>query len=302
MQNGFCGSFNGRILRDGLLNQTLFIGLLDVRSKITAWITDDNPNRPHSALGYLTPTAYAANLPATCGLRDPYRLRRSHLATPALYSVNCRGQHSFPLQPLDRRMVTAPFGSWSSPITSDIIVGDAIILGQIALDGNAIYWGETQPKKHGRTFIYCVNEEHGEAKLITPYDGNDFNARTSVHEYGGGAFAVKDGTVYFSNFADQRLYRQDPGQQPRPITSLLSDAEVASRQSDAETEKSKLVNGLRYADGVIDSRRGRVICVREEHIRSGEVINTLVGVDILGARPQQLLLSGNDFYSTPRLI
>ena len=50
---------------------------------------------------------------------------------------------------------------------------------------------------------------------MTPDDANAYNVRTRVHEYGGGAFAVQDGTVYFSNFADQRLYRQDAGQPPR---------------------------------------------------------------------------------------
>jgi hypothetical protein len=110
-------------------------------------------------------------------------------------------------------MVAIPYGSWTSPITSDLIVADAILLDQIALDDGAIYWSESQPRMHGRTFIYCFSEGD-EAKRITPDDGNVFNVRTRAHEYGGGAFAVRDRTVYFSNFADQRLYRQDHGRQP----------------------------------------------------------------------------------------
>jgi hypothetical protein len=144
-------------------------------------------------------------------------------------------------------MVAVPYGSWTSPITSDLIVADAIVLDQIALDGDVIYWSEAQPQKHGRTFIYCVNED-GAAKLITPDDGNALNVRTRAHEYGGGAFAVRDRTVYFSNFADQRLYRQDQGRQPYPITPA---------------------DARRYADGEIDRRRGRIICVREDHTRPG---------------------------------
>ena len=136
-------------------------------------------------------------------------------------------------------MVAIPYGSWTSPITSDLIVADAIQLDQIALDGDAIYWSEAQPQKHGRTFIYCVSEGDG-AKRITPDDGNDFNIRTRAHEYGGGAFAARDRTVYFSNFADQRLYRQDQGRQPYPVAPA---------------------DALRYADGVIDRRRGRIICI-----------------------------------------
>jgi putative transposase len=81
MQNGFCENFNGR-MRDELLNESLFFGL--DHAKITEWINDYNQRRPHSALGYQTPAAYAANLPATCDrLRNPDKFRRSHVAPPA---------------------------------------------------------------------------------------------------------------------------------------------------------------------------------------------------------------------------
>src|ERR1700677_2319225 len=83
MQNGFCESFNGR-MRDELLNESLFLSLDHARTKITNWVNDYNQRRPHSALGYLTPAAYAANLSATCDrLRNPDQLRRSHVAAPA---------------------------------------------------------------------------------------------------------------------------------------------------------------------------------------------------------------------------
>jgi putative transposase len=83
MQNGFVESFNGR-MRDELLNETLFLDLDDARTKIAAWVADYNLERPHSALGYLTPAAYAANLTATDDrLRNPDQLRRSSVAPPA---------------------------------------------------------------------------------------------------------------------------------------------------------------------------------------------------------------------------
>jgi dipeptidyl aminopeptidase/acylaminoacyl peptidase len=211
-------------------------------------------------------------------------------------------------------MVASPYGSWTSPITSDLIVADAIRLDQIALDGDAIYWAESQPQKQGRTLIYRV-VGRGEPELVTPDDANAFNVRTRVHEYGGGAFSVQDRTLYFSHFADQRLYRQDPGQQPRSITPLPIAAGSANRQSGippvgsltgalrgaAAVEALARADALRYADGVIDPRRGRIVCVREDHARPGEAINTLVSVDISGAGEPQVLVSGNDFYSTPRL-
>ena len=63
-QNAFVESFNGR-MRDELLNETLFFGLSHAREKIAAWIGDYNTERPHSALGYLAPAAFAATLVPT---------------------------------------------------------------------------------------------------------------------------------------------------------------------------------------------------------------------------------------------
>ena len=87
MQNGFCESFNGR-MRDELLNESLFLGLDHARTKIAAYVDDYNQRRPHSALGYLRPAAYADNLSATCDrLRNPDQLRRSHVAPPTPHGV-----------------------------------------------------------------------------------------------------------------------------------------------------------------------------------------------------------------------
>ncbi len=174
----------------------------------------------------------------------------------------------------------APYGSWKSPITSDLIVSETIGLGQIALGGQDIYWVEMRPAEDGR-YVIVRRTPDGRTADVTPHP---FNARTRVHEYGGGAFAVADGeavAVYFSNFADQRLYRQDPGAEPRPITPEVD---------------------LRYADGVIVRSRGRMICVREDHTDPGrEAVNAIVGLDLEGGDGGQVLVSGNDFYSSPRL-
>ncbi len=172
----------------------------------------------------------------------------------------------------------APYGSWKSPITSDLIVSETIGLGQIALDGEDIYWVEQRPAEGGRNVIVQRTPD-GQTTDMTPAP---FNARTRVHEYGGGAFAVADGTIYFSNFADQRLYRQALGSAPEPITPAMD---------------------LRYADGVIDRRRNRMICVREDHTASGrEAVNTLVSINLEGdEQGGQVLVAGNDFYSSPRL-
>ena len=173
-------------------------------------------------------------------------------------------------------MTASPYGFWTSPITSDLVVADAIRLEQVALDGDAVTWSETQPQKQGRTFV-CRLGANGEPERLTPDDANAFSVRSRAHEYGGGAFAVADGVVYFSNNRDQRLYRQDPGQAPRPITPAPADAAA---------------DALRYADGVVDRRRGRMICVREDHTLGGEAINTLVGVDLAGAGAQKFWFRG----------
>ncbi len=171
---------------------------------------------------------------------------------------------------------TAPYGSWKSPITTDLIVSGSIGLGEVALDGEDIYWVEMRPAEGGR-MVVVKRTPDGEISDITP---GPFSARTRVHEYGGGAYLVHEGTVYFSNYSDQRMYRQDSGEAPEPITP--------------ETD-------MRYADGCFDAARNRVICVREDHTQDGEPINAIVAVDALGKAEQVVLSQGSDFCSTPRI-
>jgi dipeptidyl aminopeptidase/acylaminoacyl peptidase len=171
----------------------------------------------------------------------------------------------------------APYGSWKSPITSELIVSEVIGLGGADFEGQDIYWSELHPKEGGR--IIVVREApDGNRTELTP---SPFNARTRVHEYGGHAYVIENETVYFSNFADQRLYRQDPGSPPRPIT---------------------LETALRYADYIVDRRRNLLICVREDHTGSGEAVSTLVKVNCNGdERGGEVIVAGNNFYSNPRL-
>ena len=171
----------------------------------------------------------------------------------------------------------APYGSWRSPITSDLIVSESIGLGQIAIDGDDIYWLEMRPAEGGRN-VLVRRSPNGRIADVTP---PPYDVRTRVHEYGGGAFVVSDGIVYFSNSADQRLYRHRAGSRPHPLTPEVD---------------------LRYADGVIDRLRRRMICVREDHtVAEGEVVNTVVSLDLERGGPGEVVVSGNDFYSTPRL-
>src|SRR5262249_26395448 len=97
----------------------------------------------------------------------------------------------------------APYGSWKSPITSDLIVAETIRLGGVFIEGADIYWLEMRPREGGRSVLVGRTAEGG----ITDITPAPFNARTRVHEYGGGSVLLANATVWFSNFADQFLYR-----------------------------------------------------------------------------------------------
>ena len=181
----------------------------------------------------------------------------------------------------------APYGSWKSPITADLIVAGTVGLGGIALDGEDVYWTEGRPAEAGRNVIVRRTPD-GKTTDVTP---PPFNVRTRVHEYGGGAFTVRDGTIYFSNFADQRLYKQAPDTEPQPLTPAFSPLSQGGSGRDR-----------RYADAVIDSQRSRIICVCEDHTAGGhEPTNTLVSINLENGEDVQVLASGSDFYSSPRL-
>jgi dipeptidyl aminopeptidase/acylaminoacyl peptidase len=175
---------------------------------------------------------------------------------------------------------TAPYGFWKSPITSDLIVAQSIGLSEVRLDGEDIYWLESRPQEGGRSVVVRHVAWNSSSEDVTPAD---FNVRTRVHEYGGGAWTVAEGMIYFSNHADNRLYRMDRyGHQPMPLSPEGS---------------------WRYADGLLDTRRRCWIGVREDHSAEGQPVNTLVRVDIAGIVPDAgtVLASGHDFYSSPRL-
>jgi dipeptidyl aminopeptidase/acylaminoacyl peptidase len=171
---------------------------------------------------------------------------------------------------------TSPYGSWLSPITSELIVADSVALSGTQFDGTNIYWMEGRPHEQGRSVL--VRHQPGEAPLDVVPAG--YNVRSRVHEYGGGAAVVHDGVTYVSLMADQRLYRHQPGGTPVPLTS--ADA------------------GHRYADGIIDERRRRWIGVRESHA-GASVENSIVDVDLTTVGAGRVLAGGNDFYASPRI-
>jgi len=172
----------------------------------------------------------------------------------------------------------APYGSWRSPIDAGQIAAGSIRLGEIAADARAVYWIEGRPAEGGRSVI-VRRDADGTVRDVNP---PPLNARTRVHEYGGGSYLLAADDVIFANFADQRLYRAaaDGSGEPAPVTPA---------------------GPWRYADLVADAARGRIVCVREDHSGEGEPVNAIVALDPAGETPGQVLVGGNDFYASPRL-
>jgi dipeptidyl aminopeptidase/acylaminoacyl peptidase len=174
----------------------------------------------------------------------------------------------------------APYGSWSSPVTLDLVASEGGVgYAYLDVDDSGVYWVETRPQEQGRA-----------ALVFRPHDGTPvdvvpvgFNVRTRVHEYGGGAWFRDRGVVYCSSFDDSRLYRIDsPGAEPRPITPEPAEP-----------------HGLRYADGRVFANGRLIVCVRESH-GDGEPVNELVVVPTDGSVEPQVIATGRDFYAAPR--
>ena len=175
----------------------------------------------------------------------------------------------------------APYGTWRSPISAEMVSVGGVTLSQPRLEDGSVYWLESRPSEGGRAVLMSA-APFSETVEITP---PGFNVRTTVHEYGGGAFLIHRGTAFFSNFADQRLYRQELGADPAAITP-----ESGGRD--------------RYADGRMTPDERWLICVRERHpdpdVPSG-VTNELVAIPPEGSADPLIIRSGTDFYSTPRI-
>ena len=172
-----------------------------------------------------------------------------------------------------------PFGEWPSPITPDLVVAASVSLGEVLLDGPDVCWSELRPAEGGRVQVVRRGADGTTTDLLP----EGFSARTRVHEYGGGAWLVDDGWLYFANWSDQRLHRSPlGGGTPEPITP-----------------EPPSPGAWRYAD--VRRLDGFLICVRERHDTGGEAVNEIVAVPVDGSSEPQVLVGGNDFYASPRL-
>jgi dipeptidyl aminopeptidase/acylaminoacyl peptidase len=175
-------------------------------------------------------------------------------------------------------MVTvAPYGSWHSPISTELITGRRVPVSDPSFDGEDVYWLESRAEEGGRSVVVRRRPEGSTVDAVP----DAANVRTRVHEYGGGAYAVQDGVLIFAHFHDTRLYRVEPDGKTRPITPETA---------------------LRYADFIFDTPRNRLIAVREDHRGDGEAVNTIAATGLDGDESGGVVLTeGADFYAYPRL-
>ena len=173
----------------------------------------------------------------------------------------------------------APYGTWRSPITAAMVATAGVSVYEPWIAPDAVYWLELRPADEGRNVI-VRGDPYGSPADVT---SQGFDVRTRVHEYGGGSYLVHDATVFFSNFEDQRLYRQELAAAPVPITR-----ETAERAA------------IRYADGRVTPDGRWIFCVRERH-DAGAVVNELVSLPTDGSADPVVVDHGADFFAFPRL-
>jgi dipeptidyl aminopeptidase/acylaminoacyl peptidase len=174
--------------------------------------------------------------------------------------------------------IVAPYGSWASPVSAASLAKGAIGVGDLRAVAGRLYWLESRPDEGGR-MVAMTGDAAGHRQL-TP---NGFNVRTRVHEYGGAAYAVVGDTLYFANYADQRLYAQALG------------SEASSAEPKALTPP-----GYRYAD-MVAAPGGGLIGVREDHTDRADVKNAIVVLSGEAGDAGRVLFAGSDFVAYPRI-
>jgi dipeptidyl aminopeptidase/acylaminoacyl peptidase len=176
-----------------------------------------------------------------------------------------------------------PYGGWHSSISAADVAQTATRPGDLCVDGLDVYVSEARPSEAGRAAIVrlgpAAEQQAPEDVLPAP-----FSARSRVHEYGGGAFCVRGGSLVFVNDADQALYLRGPSERPRRLSPLEASGQ------------------RRFAEPLIDTARERVLAVVEEHGGNREPENSIAAVGF-GSRTGRFenVLSGQHFYSSLRL-
>ena len=172
----------------------------------------------------------------------------------------------------------AEFGFWKSPITSGLVTSESLRLTEPRIQGDSVFWLESRPKEQGRFALVRRGPEAAREDVLRA----PWSPQTRVHEYGGGAYTVAGGTVFFSEKRDGRLYRGARNSSPAALTPE---------------------GPQRYADLELDRRRNRLLAVCEDHSdTSREAVQSIVAVGLGDdGDSRKTILTGADFYSNPRL-
>lgn len=172
-------------------------------------------------------------------------------------------------------MRVLPYGTWPSPIGPQTLVEGQVLLDEVRPDGAATWWLEARPSDGGRVVLVRHDGEGARDVVAAPW-----SVRTRVHEYGGGAYAVAEGTVVFSNLTDGVVRRLDAG----------ADEPVALTPEGPRRYGGLVLHGA------------HVLAVREDHGRDGEPAHELVRLDLRGSAEgngEVVLWSGSDFVGRP---
>ncbi len=176
--------------------------------------------------------------------------------------------------------MSSGFGTWPSPLSAADLVADTSVPNALVEDGDCVWWSESRPAEAGRSAIMRLDEAGDTVEVLGP----DANVRTRVHEYGGGAWTVDRGVLYYCDFADQRMRRIDP------------DGSCVVLTGEPATQC-----GVRYADLTASPDGSWIYCVREDHdVADVEPRNDLVAVAADGSGSVRVLAERADFYSSPR--
>jgi len=169
----------------------------------------------------------------------------------------------------------AAYGAWQSPISAASIFEASDNVSYLTVENNQLYFVESKASANGKNILFKLNQKNTAVQLTS----SEISVRSRVHEYGGRPYLVDGEDIYYSHFADQKIYRLSKNTAPEAITS----------------------QGLRYMECIADQNNNRLICVREDHRGIGEPINTLVAINLSEAFQETILFEGTDFVSAADL-
>ncbi|XP_064113919.1 uncharacterized protein LOC135220590 [Macrobrachium nipponense] len=204
---------------------------------------------------------------------------------PGILTIGTESPWEKNKSPGDTSATEAPYGSWKSPITSDMVTRETYEIVEPPkvdpMTGN-VFWSERLVSEGGRNAVFHYNPE---TEVIVRWTPKNFDVRTMVHEYGGGAFTIYNNTLFFTNGDDWGLYRQDGHE---GIPQLLTNTPYR-----------------RFADGCYCPRLDSLFLVVEDHdlLQKGQAKEPENGIVIVNARTgeQNVIAAHADFFSSPRV-